>query len=131
MHRIPETQVVVKLLGRFRVTLGTTQNELAKLLGVTRRTVGRWEAGASAPSIDQLRHLARVVHSKDPALAEALATEGDATLETLGLRSPAPTAPRAPLASPRRRPPAPPRLLPPRPRRRSARRRDRSRPSLS
>jgi transcriptional regulator with XRE-family HTH domain len=115
MHRIPETQVVVKLLGRFRVTLGTTQNELAKLLGVTRRTVGRWEAGASAPSIDQLRHLARAVHSKDPALAEALATEGDATLETLGLRSPAPSAPRAPAATPApsiARAPAPPAAAP-------------------
>jgi DNA-binding XRE family transcriptional regulator len=121
MHRIPETHVVVKLLGRFRVTLGTTQKELAHLLGVTRRTIGRWEAGASAPSTDQLRVLARAVHPKDPALAADLAAEGDATLETLGLRSPAAPAPSAPSATPAAAPPAastaradpPPRPFPP------------------
>ena len=95
MHRIPETHIVVKLLGRLRVALGMTQRELAQLLGVTRRTVGRWEAGASAPSTDQLRRLAHVAHPRDAALAEELASEGDATLEALGLRSPAPPSPSA------------------------------------
>jgi transcriptional regulator with XRE-family HTH domain len=100
MHRIPDSQVVVKLLGRSRLALKITQKELADLLGVARRTISRWEARAGVPSPEQLRDLARAVHPHDVALAAELAAEGDATLEALGLRPQASTAPVAPVTAP-------------------------------
>jgi transcriptional regulator with XRE-family HTH domain len=103
MHRVPDSQIVVKLLGRSRLALKITQKELADLLGVARRTISRWESRAGVPSPEQLRGLARAVHPHDAALAAELAAEGDATLEALGLRPqalPAPGAPGAPSHAP-------------------------------
>ncbi len=95
MHRVPDGQIVVKLLGRSRLALKITQKELADLLGVARRTISRWESRAGVPSPEQLRSLARAVHPHDAALAAELAAEGDATLEALGLRPQALLAPGA------------------------------------
>ena len=42
---------------RVRTALGRTQAELARLLGVSRRTIGTWEAGSKYPSTNHLTHL--------------------------------------------------------------------------
>jgi transcriptional regulator with XRE-family HTH domain len=109
MPHIPDTQAVPRLLGRSRLALSFTQNELAMMLGVARRTVGRWEGGDSTPSIDELRKLARAVHPKDAQLAVEIAAEGGTTLEALGLVVPASKAPPTPPAAPT----PPPRPFPP------------------
>jgi DNA-binding XRE family transcriptional regulator len=84
--------------------LGMSQEKLADMLGVSRRTVSRWMAGHSTPSIEDLHTLARAVHPRDPSLAATLAQESGATLETLGLVSPA-TPPGPPAPPPRAMPP--------------------------
>jgi transcriptional regulator with XRE-family HTH domain len=108
VHRIPDGEIVVRLLGRTRLALHITQKELAELLGVARRTISRWEGRESIPSASQLHVLARAVHPHDAALAAELAAEGDATLEGLGLRPPAPAPPPAPVAAAPPVPAAPP-----------------------
>lgn len=96
MPHIPDTQATAALLVRSRLALNLTQIELANMLGVARRTVGRWEGCESTPSVGELRQVARAVHPKDAALAAGLAAEGGTTLEALGLVTPAPSAAHAP-----------------------------------
>lgn len=43
-----------------RTAMGVTQGGLAKLLGVSRRAVGEWEAGSSYPKADHLKHFIRL-----------------------------------------------------------------------
>src|SRR5258706_7418446 len=38
-----------------RSHMGITQNQLADLLGVSRRAVGAWEAGSKYPNVDNLK----------------------------------------------------------------------------
>jgi DNA-binding XRE family transcriptional regulator len=97
MLRIRSSQVTASLIGRSRQALRVTQNDLALLLGVARRTMGRWEARKSAPTEHQRHKLARTVHPRDPGLAEEIAIEAGTTLEGLGLVEPAPPLPPAPL----------------------------------
>jgi len=47
-----------------REALGLSQEALARSLGVTVRTVGRWEQGSHAPPTNQLRRLARALRVK-------------------------------------------------------------------
>jgi transcriptional regulator with XRE-family HTH domain len=98
MHRVPDSQVVTLLLGRSRHALGVTQNGLAQVLGVARRTIGRWEGRRSVPSLAQLGHLARAVYPRDATLAGEIAAESGTSLEALGLVPPAPPAPAPPAA---------------------------------
>ena len=37
-----------------RVNKGMTQNDVAKALGVTKKTVGSWENGKSVPNVDKI-----------------------------------------------------------------------------
>ena len=78
-----------------------TQGELAKYLGVSRRTVNRWGSRGVGLAPFQAHDLARLVHPRDPALAARLAAAGGATLESLGLEKKVPPPP----------PPDPPRHL--------------------
>jgi transcriptional regulator with XRE-family HTH domain len=96
MLRMPTAQVTAGLLGRSRLALGVTQNQLAAVLSVARRTIGRWEGREGAPTEEQLCRLARAVHPRDAALALEIANEAGTTLEALGLVAPAPPAPAAP-----------------------------------
>ena len=44
-----------------RTELAMTQSKLAKLLGVDRSTVAKWEAGQSRPRADKLPELAQIL----------------------------------------------------------------------
>lgn len=44
-----------------RVQIKISQDELAKLLGVTRSTVAMWETGKSFPRADMLPQLAKIL----------------------------------------------------------------------
>lgn len=47
-----------------RTTAGLSQEELAKLVGVTQATVSRWEAGKMVPNADKLRSLVKALGVK-------------------------------------------------------------------
>jgi hypothetical protein len=78
-----------------------TQGEMAKYLGISRRTVNRWGSRGVGLAPFQAHDLARLVHPRDAALAAKLAAAGGATLESLGLEKKEPPPP----------PPDPPRHL--------------------
>lgn len=46
-----------KLVRRYRIRHGVTQMRLAALVGVSQRTISRWERGEDRPSLDQQRLL--------------------------------------------------------------------------
>ena len=85
-------------LSRARLALGLTQKELGDLLGASVRTAHRWESGASVPSADQVRGLAKAVFPLDRDLAAGLAQEAGTTLEALGLKTASPARPFPPVA---------------------------------
>jgi transcriptional regulator with XRE-family HTH domain len=72
--------------------IGTSQEGLGKLLGVSRRTIIRWLDGPYI-SEDQLKTLARAVYPHDKALAARLANAAGQTFESLGLVVPPSTEP--------------------------------------
>jgi hypothetical protein len=91
------------LLVRAQHALGDTQQSLGKRLGVSKRTMTRWQGGRTSPGKVALGRTAVLVHPKDPALAATLANAAGTTLELLGIAPPP--------APPRPLPPAPPRRL--------------------
>jgi transcriptional regulator with XRE-family HTH domain len=90
------------LFDRARQALHASQVEIGTMLGASRRTAQRWDAGKASPSTEQLQTLARRVYPSDPRLAAEIATATATTLQALGLVAPAP-------------PPAPPQAAPPPP----------------
>jgi DNA-binding XRE family transcriptional regulator len=93
------------LLVRGQHALGMTQETLGQALGASRRTVSRWTALRSSLTDTTMAKLARLVHSRDAALAAEVARALGETLETLGIVTPAPPAPPPP---PARATPTPP-----------------------
>jgi len=89
------------LVVRASHTLRFSQRELAKLLGVSRRTITRLFKSSAVPYSSYLHTLARAVHAEDPSLAAELAAEGGQTLEGLDIVRPAPP----PLPAPPKLPP--------------------------
>ncbi len=90
---------VSPLVARAQRVLGHRNEELGARLGVSKRTVVRWWSRGATLSLNQVRTLARLVHPKDPALAEEIAAAASETLESLGLVSPAQPPPPLPVAS--------------------------------
>lgn len=94
------------LVVRAQTVLGTSQAELGKKLGVSRRTITRWMAEESYPKTVEWTALARLVYPHDRALAEQIASGLKETLVTLGIEAPPrPPPPPAPLPPPRPSPP--------------------------
>jgi transcriptional regulator with XRE-family HTH domain len=85
-----------------RRALNSDQRRMGELLGVSRRTVQRWDSGRGGPSAGQLARLASAVHPLDAALAGRIAGAAGTTLVELGRERPAP-----PVASPVAAPPPP------------------------
>ena len=95
------------LLTRANSALGMTQEEFGVLLGVSRRTMIRWQGGENGPPFQDWVMLVRHVYPRNAALAAEIATEIGETLVTLGVEAPpAPVMPPAPPVEPAR--PAPP-----------------------
>jgi transcriptional regulator with XRE-family HTH domain len=91
---------VSALFFRARRALRVTQVDLAQMLGASRRTGQRWDAGQSYPSVSQLTELAKAVYARDPALASEVAVSVGTTVDALGLAAPAaPPAVPAPIES--------------------------------
>jgi transcriptional regulator with XRE-family HTH domain len=100
-----------QLLGRMYLATGASQEVVARVAGVSPRTVSRWTGGESSPGLQAFRALAGLTHPTDAALAAELAAAGGATLETLGLAAPAPPPAVAAPPPPPAPPPLPTRLL--------------------
>jgi transcriptional regulator with XRE-family HTH domain len=79
---------VHRLVVEAQIALGLSQERLGKMLGASRRTVTRWAASQSLPSLAQLHAIARAVHPADPVLAAKIAEEGGETLESLSIVAP-------------------------------------------
>jgi DNA-binding XRE family transcriptional regulator len=96
------------LLELARSALGKTQETLGDLLGVSRRTIQRWQGGNGTPTIQQWALLARHAHAVDPELASRIAAEMGETLVSLRIVEPPPLPEPAPRpAGPPPRPAAP------------------------
>lgn len=51
----------MKIIKLIRKTMGITQEELAKRIGVTQGTVAQWENGLTHPAFDKLSKVADVL----------------------------------------------------------------------
>jgi hypothetical protein len=87
-----------ELLVRLQSALQTSQERLGELVGVSRRTVIRWQQRGAVLLPSQWETFARACHPHDRDLAAQCAAHAGETLESLGLERP-------PLATPPR--PAP------------------------
>jgi transcriptional regulator with XRE-family HTH domain len=67
--------------------LGHTQRSLGALLGVSARTIMRYEAGNAVSYQTDFVKLAPLVYPRDPALAAELARAAGTTLEALGVKT--------------------------------------------
>ena len=48
----------MKILAGMRVTVGLSQADVAKVLGITQGAISMWESGDSKPAIDKIQQLA-------------------------------------------------------------------------
>ena len=62
---------------RLRKKVGLTQDALAAEVGVDRKTIARWESGASQPRIGDLSVLARALQCPLEALLDAVSASGN------------------------------------------------------
>lgn len=92
--------MIGQLLWDARQALSLNQQTLAEFLGISSRTVQRWDARESAPTNSDLHKLARAVHPINPELAARLAKEGSSSLEELGIVRPPDPPPPAPAPQP-------------------------------
>jgi transcriptional regulator with XRE-family HTH domain len=96
---------VIRLTLQARQLLLLGQRGLGEALGLSRRTIQRWDHGQSSPYAGHLAKLAALVHPRDASLAEEIAQAAGTTLEKLGLAAPAPAGAAGP--SPVGQPPPP------------------------
>jgi transcriptional regulator with XRE-family HTH domain len=87
---------VPRLLIQTQHALALSQESLGEVMGVSRRTVWRWQSGQAFPIAVHLHALARKTYAVDRDLAARLADARNATLESLGLVAPAKTSTRVP-----------------------------------
>jgi hypothetical protein len=80
------------LLVEVSFALGLNQRTLGELLGVSARTIQRWQRGGTTLLPSQVARLAAALHPRDPALAERVAKAGGTSLAELQVGTP----PRAP-----------------------------------
>jgi DNA-binding XRE family transcriptional regulator len=76
------------LLLEVQRALGLSQREVGELIGVSRRTMVRWNNGGMGPIASEWCELARHVYPVDAVLAATLAKQAGETLESLRLVAP-------------------------------------------
>jgi DNA-binding XRE family transcriptional regulator len=86
-------QVIRPLIGRVRSAFIYSQRQLGEALGISKRTVLRWEGGQSTPSDVQVAAMARLAYPRDRVLASELAAALGKSLVDLGIEVPAPSPP--------------------------------------
>lgn len=85
----PPADSAAALFVQAQFALNTTQEEVGRVMGVSRRTMSRWMRERT-PTIFRVHaeRLARAVHPEDPQLAAQIAEAGGLTLAGLGLKPP-------------------------------------------
>jgi DNA-binding XRE family transcriptional regulator len=81
---LPMSPTSPRLLILGQHALGMTQEKLGKLLGVSRRTILRWQQGPTVLTEHQRKLLITRVYAVNPSLAAEIAKEIDVTLESVG-----------------------------------------------
>jgi transcriptional regulator with XRE-family HTH domain len=76
---------ITPLLISARRALGLSQVQVSRELGVSHRTVARWERGQATIDVVRACRLARLVFPRDASLAAELASAASESLESLGL----------------------------------------------
>jgi transcriptional regulator with XRE-family HTH domain len=85
---IVNSAVVRPLIGRVRSTFIWSQKQLGEALGLSKRTVMRWEGGQSGPADFQVAKMARLVYPRDKELARELAAAMGKSLVDLDIEAP-------------------------------------------
>ncbi len=88
------------LLARVQALLSMNQIELARALGVSRRTITRWVSGDTHPIVEYWVEMARLALPAHRALAVEIADALGSDLVKLGLEAPPPPAPAPPAPPP-------------------------------
>ena len=102
-------QVIRPLIGRVRSAFMCSQRQLGEALGISKRTVLRWEGGSTTPTDFQVAAMARLVYPKDRETARQLAAALGKSLVDLDIEAPPPPLPLPAPAGPKR--PSPPYLV--------------------
>lgn len=89
------------LIAETGTLLGMHHAELAKHLGVSRRTVSRWASEGTRLTSSHVEILATLAYPRDRSLAARIAALAKDTLVGLGLEEPPPPAPPPPPPSPK------------------------------
>jgi hypothetical protein len=90
------------LLIQCRMALGLTQQEFGEIVGLTKRTIQRWEERGATLIPSEIEALARALHPVRPDLAEQIVATVATTLDRLGIVPAGATSPMAmsdPIAS--------------------------------
>lgn len=82
-----------QLLSQAGIALAKSHGQLAKLLGVSRRSVSRWIAEGTWIPVSHAEALAEAVHAGNRPLAARFAALAGKSLVELGLEAPAPAPP--------------------------------------
>jgi hypothetical protein len=88
------------LLALAMTALGESQQGLGDILGLSRRTISRWAGGRASLGDARCITLARAVYPRDAHLAARIVATRGATLEDVGIVSPAAPAPPPPAPPP-------------------------------
>ncbi len=75
--------LTASLVIQSRQALQLTQNDLADLVGCTKRTIQRWETSGATLTVHQVEALVRALHGVDADLAAQVAASDDTTLEKI------------------------------------------------
>lgn len=81
---------VMRLVIAADMALGLSQRELGEKVGLSTRTISRWYTKRSRPGPDAIEKIARLIHAKDPVLAEKLMAAATEELASIGYPAPAP-----------------------------------------
>jgi transcriptional regulator with XRE-family HTH domain len=73
------------LLIQCRMAMGLTQQEFGEIVGLTKRTIQRWEERGASLIPSEVEALARALHPVRPDLAAQIAATVDTTLDRLGI----------------------------------------------
>jgi hypothetical protein len=93
MAKRRSSKKMVDLLFDAQAALEATNLALGKQLGVSSRTISRWQMGQTALAPKYLAELAPLVYPRDKELAADMAAAAGTTLDALGVTKPAAPAP--------------------------------------
>jgi len=74
----------VRKLAGFRVTVGLSQSEAAKAIGITQSAISKWERGDGKPTLDKIQQLAALYKVTVQEIVEACMSKSHTNILTGG-----------------------------------------------